>query len=75
MRRCKNRLTFRRSLTQIAPDAYEENQANEGPITTWKDWTGGIAAHVDDDVAYSITKAFWENLADFQAVSGFAKGY
>ena len=64
-----------RSLTQIAPDAYGENQANEGPITTWKDWTGvGIAAHVDDDVAYSITKAFWENLADFQAVSGFAKG-
>lgn len=64
-----------RSLTQVAPDAYGENQANEAPITTWKDWTGvGIAAHVEDDVAYAITKAFWENLADFQSVSDFAKG-
>jgi len=63
-----------RSLTQVPADAYGDNQANEGPITTWKDWTGvGIAAHVEDDVAYAITKAFWENLADFQAVSGFAK--
>ena len=63
-----------RSLTQVAPDAYGDNQANEEPITTWKDWTGvGIAAHVSDDVAYSITKAFWENLEDFQSVSDFAK--
>lgn len=64
-----------RSLTQVAPDAYGENQANEEPITTWKDWTGiGIPAHVSDDVAYAITKAFWENLEDFRSVSDFAKG-
>jgi len=64
-----------RSLTEVAPDAYGENQANEVPITTWKDWTGvGIPAHVSDDVAYAITKAFWENLEDFRSVSDFAKG-
>jgi len=63
-----------RALTTIAPDAYGEGQANEEPITTWKDWTGvGIPAHVDDDVAYAITKAFWENLDDLQSVAAWAK--
>ncbi len=64
-----------RSLTQVAPDAYGDNQANEEPVTTWKDWTGvGIAAHVEDDVAYAITKAFWENLGDLQSVANWANG-
>ena len=63
-----------RSLTQVAPDAYGPNQANEEPVTTWLDWTGiGIPAHVSDDVAYAITKAFWENLNDLQSVADWAK--
>lgn len=63
-----------RSLTTVAPDAYGAGQANETPITTWKDWTGvGIPAHVDADVAYAITKAFWENLDDLQSVADWAK--
>ncbi len=64
-----------RSLTQVAPDAYGENQANEEPITTWKDWTGvGIPIHVSEDTAYAITRAFWENLDYLKSVAGFAKG-
>ena len=64
-----------RSLTQIAPNAYGDNQANEAPVTTWADWTGvGIPAHVSDDTAYAITKAFWENLGDLQSVASWANG-
>ncbi|MYA88882.1 MAG: TAXI family TRAP transporter solute-binding subunit [Boseongicola sp. SB0662_bin_57] len=64
-----------RSLTEVAPDAYGPNQANEEPVTTWNDWTGvGIPVHVPDDVAYSITKAFWENLGDLQSVAAWANG-
>ncbi len=62
-----------RSLTTIAPDAYGDAQANEEPIITWLDWTGvGIPAHVSDDTAYAITRAFWENLGELQSVATWA---
>jgi TRAP transporter TAXI family solute receptor len=62
-----------RSLTTVAADAYGDGQTNDAPVTTWLDWTGiGIPAHVEDDVAYAITKAFWENLGELQSVASWA---
>lgn len=62
-----------RSVVQIPPDAYGDNQINDAPITSWQDWQGiGIPAHVDDDVAYSLTKAFWENIDELASVAAWA---
>lgn len=63
-----------RTVVPIPPDAYGENQANEETVYFWQDWTGvGFGADVSDDVAYAITRAFWENISELNEVAAWSR--
>lgn len=62
-----------RSLTTIPPNAYE-GQVNEGESMTLK-YLASIAVNkdVDDASAYTLTKAFWENIGEIQDSAAFLR--
>ncbi|WP_089422379.1 TAXI family TRAP transporter solute-binding subunit [Sulfitobacter sp. DFL-23] len=59
-----------RTITDIAPDIYGENQINDEPIKAVGSWVG-IGSHtgVDADTVYAVTKAMFDNIADMHATA------
>ena len=63
-----------REPAQIMPKTYGEKQTNTEPVETWIDWRGmGIPISVSEDVAYKMTKAFWDNIEDLRKVAAWSK--
>jgi len=61
-----------RQLREVAPADFGPGIANEGPITMIGEFTGLVTnAKMSDDVAYNITKAFWETREDLARVAPF----
>ena len=62
-----------RTLSQIAPDAYER-QVNDAPVTSHDTSVGiTVRADMDADTVYAITKAFWENIGSITSDAPWAK--
>ncbi len=55
-----------RTVERIAPEVYAPHSVNEAPVITIGS-QAGLATHVgvDEDVVYRMTKALFENLAEF----------
>lgn len=54
-------------LDEIPVGLYGDNQVNQSAVLTLGSMAGiGVGQHVDDQVVYRITKAFWENLPEKQ---------
>lgn len=65
-----------RLVREIAPGAWGENQMNTEPVMVIGEFTGlQVSKEMSDEVAYNITKAFWETLPDLQAVAPFANEF
>lgn len=59
-----------RTKELIMPNAYGKNQTNTKPVITVGSWGGiGIRTGVSDEIAYKMTKAFWENLGEIHKKS------
>ena len=65
-----------RLARKIAPGTWGGNQVNTDPVHVVGEFTGLLVSDaMSDEVAYNITKAFWETLPDLQAVARFAGEY
>ena len=61
-----------RQLREVAPADFGPGVSNEGPITMIGEFTGLVTnAKVSDEVAYNLTKAFWETREDLARVAPF----
>ncbi len=59
-----------RTIEELPPDIYGPNQVNDKPVKTLGTWgVVDVGAHLDDEAAYQITKAFWENIDRFYEAS------
>lgn len=65
-----------RTITEIPPDIYGENQVNDRPIKAVGSWVG-IGSHVgvDADTIYTVTKAIFDNLSGMHAVAEWMKTF
>lgn len=60
-----------RSMTMIPAGTYE-GQTNEEAINTFSFVAGmAVNADVSDDIAYTLTKAFWDNIDEIKASASF----
>ena len=60
-----------RTVTTIPANTYE-GQTNEGSVTSFAFAAGmAVNAGVSDDVAYTLTKAFWENIDEIKSSASF----
>lgn len=65
-----------RLVREIAPGTWGDNQMNTEPVLVVGEFTGlQVSKDMSDEVAYNITRAFWETLPDLQAVAPFANEY
>ncbi len=65
-----------RAIKEIAVGTWGENQANDTPVKVIGEFTGIVANDkMSDEVAYNITKAFWETKDELAKVAPFAKGF
>ncbi|WP_339947135.1 TAXI family TRAP transporter solute-binding subunit [uncultured Albimonas sp.] len=59
-----------RTIEELPPGIYGPNQVNETPVKTLGTWgVLDVGAHVDEETAYQITKAFWDNIDRFHEAS------
>jgi TRAP transporter TAXI family solute receptor len=70
-------LTFPgRHLRTVEPEAFGPNIANDGPITMIGEFTGLVTnASLPDEVAYNLTRAFWETRGDLARVAPFVADF
>ena len=62
-----------RSVTLIPAGTYE-GQTNEEDVNTFSFVAGmSVNAEVSDEVAYTLTKAFWENIDEIKASASFLR--
>lgn len=65
-----------RTIKRIAVGTWGANQGNEAPIQVVGEFTGLLANdRLPDEVAYNITKAFWETKDDLAKIAPFAHGF
>lgn len=65
-----------RLARKIQPGTWGENQVNTEPVNVVGEFTGLLVSDtMSDEVAYNITKAFWETLPDLKAIAPFADEY
>ena len=65
-----------RAIKEIAVGTWGDNQANDAPVKVIGEFTGIVANDkMSDEVAYNITKAFWETKDELATVAPFAKGF
>lgn len=65
-----------RHLRTVEPSAFGPGIANDGPITMIGEFTGLVTnAAMPDDVAYNLTKAFWETREDLARVAPFVADF
>lgn len=63
-----------RTLVEIGPDVYGENQVNEEAVTTVGSWIGiGTQAGTDEELVYQVTKAIFENIEEFYETADWMK--
>lgn len=63
-----------RTLVEIGPDVYGENQVNDAPVTTVGSWIGiGTQAGTDEELVYQVTKAIFENIDEFYDTADWMK--
>ncbi len=61
-----------RTIMQIPPDMYGENQVNTEPVNTVGTWVGlGTHKDVDEELVYQVTKTIFENLDAFHNAAKF----
>ena len=62
-----------RTKESLAPDAYGKNQVNTKPVITVGSWGGiGVRSSISPDLAYKMTKAFWDNIGEvYKKAAGF----
>lgn len=61
-----------RTIMQIPPDIYGDNQVNTEAVNTVGTWVSlGTHKDVDEDLVYQITKTIFENLQTFHAAARF----
>jgi len=61
-----------RTIMQIPPRIYGENQVNEKPVNTVGTWVGmGTHKDVDEELVYQVTKTIFENLDTFHNAAKF----
>lgn len=59
-----------RTIEPLPAGIYGPNQVNETDVLTLGTWgVVDAAAHVDEEIIYEITKAFWENIDRFYEAS------
>ena len=70
-------LTFPgRHLRTVEPAAFGPGIGNDGPITMIGEFSGLVTnAAMPDDVAYNLTKAFWETREDLARVAPFVSDF
>lgn len=65
-----------RTIKQIAVGTWGPNQGNDAPTQVVGEFTGILANDkMPDEIAYNITKAFWETKDDLSKIAPFAKGF
>ena len=65
-----------RHLRTVEPSAFGPGVANEGPITMIGEFTGLVTnAAMPDEVAYNLTRAFWETREDLARVAPFVADF
>ena len=65
-----------RHLRTVEPSAFGPGIANDGPITMIGEFTGLVTnAALSDDVAYNLTRAFWETREDLARVAPFVADF
>lgn len=65
-----------RAIKEIAVGTWGENQANDRSVKVVGEFTGIVANDkMTDEMAYNITKAFWETKDDLAVVAPFAKSF
>jgi uncharacterized protein len=65
-----------RHLRTVEPAAFGPGIGNDGPITMIGEFTGLVThAAMPDDVAYNLTKAFWETREDLARVAPFVADF
>ena len=63
-----------RTIMQIPPGIYGENQVNTEAVNTVGSWAGlGTRKGMDEELVYQITKAIFENLDTFHHAAKFLK--
>ncbi len=63
-----------RTIDTIDPNVYGENMLNTEPVLATGAWVGlGVRANMSADLVYQMTKAFWENLAEWHGMSNQLK--
>lgn len=70
-------LTFPgRHLRTVPPEAFGPGIANDAPITMIGEFTGLVTnATMTDEVAYNLTRAFWETREDLARVAPFVADF
>ena len=65
-----------RLMRQIAPGTWGDNQVNTKAVNVVGEFTGLMSSKdMTDEMAYNITKAFWETVDELKSVAPFASEY
>lgn len=65
-----------RTMTTIEPGTWGDGQSNTGPVHVITEFTG-LTGNVDmsEEVAYNITKAFWETKDELANIAPFVGNF
>jgi len=63
-----------RTISRIPPDIYGDNQVNEAEVLAVGSFVGiGVRKDLDEELVYALTKAIFENIADFHNAAEWMK--
>lgn len=63
-----------RTIVNIPPDIYGENQVNTEEILAVGSFVGiGVRRHLDEQLVYDLTRVMFENIGDFHAAAEWMK--